>query len=506
MYRVFRFKTTPNYWPATATVYVDKSPTRVDQYVTDNEGNPTLVYGASAGTNWGNLTGNIDLQLDLKAALDAKYNASNPSGYQTAAQVSTALNGYATQSWVTSQGYLTSQISHTDVVVDGDFGSQGIMLRGASSGVYSILTDNSANWNTAFGWGNHASAGYLTSAVTSIFATGPITVSGSTGSVNVNTLMSTNKLIGRSSTGAGVMEEITLGTGLTLSAGTLNATTSSGILKGTASGTDTYTVTITGPSSYANGDAYLIRFTNGNTTGATLNINGLGAITLYRNNDGPVIGGDIWNGAEMLCIYNSTTGGFQLIGTSPNAMYAYITNADSVTITKGQVVYAFGGQGDRMTVKLANNVGDPTSAQTVGVVLSTSIAANQKGVIITQGLLDGLSILPTATYNDGDPLYLGSTPGSITKVKPYAPNHLVYLGNVTTASNGAAGRWYVRIQNGYELDELHNVQAQSPTLKDTLWYDNTVSPAQWKTASIASILGYTPISADESIANALIFG
>jgi hypothetical protein len=56
------------------------------------------------------------------------------------------------------------------------------------------------------------------------------------------------------------------------------------------------------------------------------------------------------------------------------------------------------------------------------------------------------------------------------------------------------------------LDELHNVQAQTPTLKDTLWYDNSVSPAQWKTALIASILGYTPISADESIANALIFG
>jgi hypothetical protein len=51
---------------------------------------------------------------------------------------------------------------------------------------------------------------------------------------------------------------------------------------------------------------------------------------------------------------------------------------------------------------------------------------------------------------------------------------------------------YVKVQNGYELDELHNVQAQSPSLKDTLWYDNTVSPAQWKTASIPTILGYTP--------------
>jgi hypothetical protein len=36
------------------------------------------------------------------------------------------------------------------------------------------------------------------------------------------------------------------------------------------------------------------------------------------------------------------------------------------------------------------------------------------------------------------------------------------------------------------------VQARTPLLKDTLWYDNTVSPAQWKTSSISTILGYTP--------------
>ena len=59
--------------------------------------------------------------------------------------------------------YLTSQISHADVVVDGDFSSQGIMIRGSSAGSYSILTDTSANWNTAYGWGNHASAGYYKS-------------------------------------------------------------------------------------------------------------------------------------------------------------------------------------------------------------------------------------------------------------------------------------------------------------------------------------------------------
>ena len=55
---------------------------------------------------------------------------------------------------------LESETSHADVVVDGDFGSQGFMKRGAAAGSYSIVADNSANWNTAHGWGDHASAGY----------------------------------------------------------------------------------------------------------------------------------------------------------------------------------------------------------------------------------------------------------------------------------------------------------------------------------------------------------
>ena len=275
--------------------------------------------------------------------------------------------------------------------------------------------------------------------------------------------------------------------------------TNSGIQHAIASGTDTYSATITGVTSYSDGDAYLIRFTNGNTTVCTLNINSIGAIPLYKNNDGQLIGGDIWSGGEMLCVYNSTANTFQCIGTSSNSLFAYITNADSVAITKGQPVYAFGGTGDRLTVKRAYNTADAGSARTIGVVVTSSIAVNQKGIIIVEGLLDGLNILPTATWSDGDTVYLGTTAGSITNVKQYAPNHLVYLGTVTTASNGSAGRWYVKVQNGYELDELHNVQAQSPTLKDTLWYDNTVSPAQWKTASISTILGYTPISGTGTI-------
>lgn len=259
---------------------------------------------------------------------------------------------------------------------------------------------------------------------------------------------------------------------------------SGSILHGTASGTDTYTVTLSGVTSYADGDAYLIRFTNGNTTGCTLNVNSLGAKNLYRNNDGLLIGGDIVDGGEMLCVYNSTLNGFQVIGTAPNTLLAYVTNVNGSTITKGQPVYAFGGTGDRLTVKLASNSSDATSAQTVGIVLSTSIANNQKGLIIVNGQLDNLSIFPTSTWADGDPVYLGATAGTVTNVKPLAPNHLVYLGFVTTASPGSAGRMYVRVQNGYEMDELHNVSAVSPANNDILKYNTSTS--LWESSNALS--------------------
>jgi hypothetical protein len=149
-------------------------------------------------------------------------------------------------------------------------------------------------------------------------------------------------------------------------------------------------------------------------------------------------------------------------------LYAYVTNDEAVTITKGQPVYMFAAQGDRVSVKLAYNTGDATSAKTLGLC-AENIAAGQAGMVLCQGVQDGLNL---AAYNPGDTLYLGATAGTLTSTKPYAPNHLVYIGVVERA-NAGNGRLYVRVQNGYELDELHNVSAQSPSNGQTLIYNAT---------------------------------
>ncbi len=169
-------------------------------------------------------------------------------------------------------------------------------------------------------------------------------------------------------------------------------------------------------------------------------------------------------------------------------MFAYITNADSVTINRGQPVYAFGATGDRMTVKLANNTTEATSSKTVGLVFSSSIAPNQKGYIITQGVVDGIN---TGMFTAGDTLYVGNTAGSLTNTLPLAPNHLTRIGIVERA-NAGNGQIYVFVQNGFQLDELSDVDITTvtPVNNDLLVYTTGVNNL-WKNRSLGNVLGGT---------------
>jgi hypothetical protein len=193
----------------------------------------------------------------------------------------------------------------------------------------------------------------------------------------------------------------------------------------------------------------------------------------------------------------NSSGGISIATTgaqSAETLTATVTNAESTTITKGQVVYAFGATGNRMSVKLAYNTGDATSAKTVGIVSDASIAANGTGTITLVGVVDGLTL---GSYTEGDQLYLGATAGSLTNVKPYAPNHLVYVGIVERANNGN-GELYVRVQNGYELNELHDVQITTPPSAGALLvYDAT--NALWKAARLTAGTNIAITNADASV-------
>ena len=149
-------------------------------------------------------------------------------------------------------------------------------------------------------------------------------------------------------------------------------------------------------------------------------------------------------------------------------LVSYVRNAETTTITTGTCVYLFGSTGDHATVKRADNSSDVTSSKTIGVA-GADITASNNGPIITRGYVDGIDL--SVGYTAGDVLWLGKN-GAFTKTKPTSPDHLVFIGVVVRATNN--GIIYVATQNGYELDELHDVAINGKTSGDFLKYNGTL--------------------------------
>ena len=163
----------------------------------------------------------------------------------------------------------------------------------------------------------------------------------------------------------------------------------------------------------------------------------------------------------------------------------------NTTLTKAayQAVRVSGAQGGRLAVALAQANNDNNSADTIGLVTET-IATNQEGFIITVGQIENINTtgnLQGETWTDGDVLYLSPTvAGKLTNIKPTgATGHIVVIGYVEYA-HANNGKIYVKIMNGWELDELHNVYINPSTLADNnlLQYDSASS--LWKNESLST--------------------
>jgi len=160
-----------------------------------------------------------------------------------------------------------------------------------------------------------------------------------------------------------------------------------------------------------------------------------------------------------------------------------------VALTKGQAVYVSSADGTNMIVSKASNAGESTSSKTMGLI-AQSLNANDSGYVVTEGLLSGID---TSTAQAGDPVWLGTDGNLLFGLanKPYAPNHMVYIGVVTRVQQNN-GEIFVKVQNGFELNELHDVYL--PTyISNGILYRDTVNDL-WKTASIETVLGYTPVT------------
>lgn len=164
----------------------------------------------------------------------------------------------------------------------------------------------------------------------------------------------------------------------------------------------------------------------------------------------------------------------------------YVKNTTGSAITKGSAVYVSGSTGDNVLITKAQANSELTSTKTVGLVYA-DIANDGFGYVVTSGKITGIN---TSTAAAGDPVWLSpTTAGGITfgiANKPVAPNHMVYLGIVVRA-HATVGEIEVAVQNGYELDELHNVLIESPADNEVIAWDNATSIWKNQTAAEAGL-------------------
>jgi hypothetical protein len=202
-------------------------------------------------------------------------------------------------------------------------------------------------------------------------------------------------------------------------------------------------------------------------------------------------------------VWNDTlgTGEIGLKGGNINAklaqdLYARVVNKTAQNLLRAnyQAVKVQSAQGQRLAVNFAQANNDNNSADTIGIV-AENINNNQEGFVITVGQIENLNTtgsLQGETWADGDVIYLSpTTAGSLTNIKPNgSTGHIIVIGYVEYAHQNN-GKIYVKIMNGWELDELHNVYINQGTLanNDALIYES--STQLWKNKQIGYTLLFT---------------
>lgn len=163
------------------------------------------------------------------------------------------------------------------------------------------------------------------------------------------------------------------------------------------------------------------------------------------------------------------------------SIYQDVRNQSGSSLAKATPVYVTGSDGasGKLLVSAASNAAEYSSSKTMGLTSST-IQNNNNGQVITEGILESVD---TTGASDGDPVWLGTNGAKIYGLanKPYAPAHLVFLGIVVRGGQQNTGSIYVKIQNGFEMEELHNVQITSAANGEVLVYDAT--SGLWKNSN-----------------------
>lgn len=172
-----------------------------------------------------------------------------------------------------------------------------------------------------------------------------------------------------------------------------------------------------------------------------------------------------------------------------------VRNETGSSIPAGSVVYVNGGSGssDHVTIALSDASSESTSSKTFAVT-SETIANNSTGRVVLEGIVEGLD---TSGFSSGDTLWLSTTAGEFENTIPTTPDHAVFIGYAVRCQQNN-GSIFVKIQNGYELGEIHDVKITTVADNDVIAYDSTLG--YWVNVDLNDTY-YTETEADNRFVN-----
>jgi hypothetical protein len=206
-----------------------------------------------------------------------------------------------------------------------------------------------------------------------------------------------------------------------------------------------------------------------------------GEVLIYDSASGKWVNTSAPGGGDMFkSVYDTDNDG---VVDKAETVQIIVRNSTGVTLTKGQIVYLSGATGNRPNAVLAQANSEATSSKTIGWV-TANINNNSDGYVAVSGSAHDLD---TSAFTAGDALWLSPTvAGGITATVPTQPNHAVFIGYCARA-HPTQGRIVFKIQNGFELQELHNVLISSVANNEGLFYESSTS--LWKNKTIENVLG-----------------
>lgn len=148
-----------------------------------------------------------------------------------------------------------------------------------------------------------------------------------------------------------------------------------------------------------------------------------------------------------------------------------VKNQTGSTISKGTAVMASGtlGSSGRILITPAVATGETPARFYIGVT-AEDIPNGADGKVVEFGKIKQID---TSSYSEGDVLWLDpSNNGGFTTTEPSAPNLKIATAFVINSS-ATAGVMMVRANQGYKLEDLHDVRITAPADGEVLKYDAT---------------------------------